>query len=52
MCGFSGYLLSIDLLGMLGRLSKLLAAGDLSDVLAQPANPVSGGVILGGTAHQ
>ncbi len=39
---FSGYLLSMDVLGMLGRLARLLAGGDLTDVSAQPAKPTQG----------
>ncbi len=44
---FSGYLLSMDVLGMLGRLTKLLAGGDLTDVSAQPAKPNQGEPITG-----
>ncbi len=44
VCGmvFSGYLLSMDVLGMLGRLARLLAGGDLTDVSAQPPKPTQG----------
>jgi hypothetical protein len=44
VCGvvFSGYLLSMDVLGMLARLARLLAGGDLTDVAAQPAKPTQG----------
>jgi hypothetical protein len=49
VCGvvFSGYLLSMDVLGMLARLAKILAGGDLTDVSAQPARPTQGEQTIG-----
>ncbi len=44
---FSGYLLSMDVLGMLARLARLLAGGDLTDVSAQPAKLTQGEPITG-----
>jgi hypothetical protein len=53
VCGvvFSGYLLSMDVLGMLGRLARLLAGGDLTDVSAQPAKPTQGEQTTGSEEH-